>query len=494
MNSTNAQTTRHNRQIAAWLFVCCLMVYGMVILGGVTRLTGSGLSMVEWDPIFGIVPPLDAASWDETFRLYQQSPEYQKINVGMDLDGFKRIYWFEYSHRVLGRTIGMVFLLPFLFFLARGRIQRPLIPKLVTMFILGGLQGVLGWYMVKSGLVDRPDVSQYRLTAHLGLAVAIYAYMLWVAFDLLFPRGSTYRAAAAPFAGWSLGLVLLVYLMILSGGLVAGTDAGFSYPTWPLMGPSFIPEGLYATAPAWLAAFEDVTTIQFNHRVFAYALFVLANLFALLVNIAFVPALIMVLKTPFTILAPVIFILCVIGGYAPTQDMHDVTHKLKGMKKPASRPRLHSFSEDDEAALYDATDELFGDFLFAAIHTGLRPFCELARMTADEVVETDHLDVVQIAALGPIAHQNPVGVHESWNRRPGECAEPTTSSLTAAESCGARPRVRFPEALACVPSTPGHISRGSIGSPTCRNRLHPVQRGLGVRPFCCREDARDRRT
>ena len=205
-----------------------------------------------------------------------------KVFLGMDLAGFKRIYWFEYSHRVLGRTIGTVFLLPFLYFLVKGWIQRPLVPRLITMFVLGGLQGLLGWYMVKSGLVNDPHVSQYRLTAHLGLAIVIYAYMLWVAFDLLFPRGERDNPAGR-YAGWSLGLVGLVYLMILSGGLVAGTDAGFSYPTWPLMGPSFIPEGLYATAPAWLAAFEDVTTIQFNHRVFAYALFVLANLFALLV-------------------------------------------------------------------------------------------------------------------------------------------------------------------------------------------------------------------
>ena len=152
----------HNRRIAVWLFVCCLMVYAMVILGGATRLTGSGLSMVEWDPIFGVIPPLDQQTWDATFALYKESPEYLKINIGMDLDGFKRIYWYEFSHRLLGRTIGIVFLIPFLFFLFKGWVQRPLIPKLTVMFILGGLQGVLGWYMVKSGLVDNPHVSQYR--------------------------------------------------------------------------------------------------------------------------------------------------------------------------------------------------------------------------------------------------------------------------------------------------------------------------------------------
>ena len=280
---TTAPQVTYDRQIAAWLILCAGVIFGMILLGGVTRLTNSGLSMVEWKPLMGVIPPLGEQAWLETFEKYKQYPEYQKVNMGMDLAGFKYIFMYEYLHRVLGRLIGVLYLLPLLFFLFKGRVRPGLAPKLWLLFFMGGLQGLLGWYMVKSGLVDRPDVSQYRLTAHLGLAMAIYAYMLWVAFDLLFPRGSTYRAAAAPFAGWSLGLVLLVYLMILSGGLVAGTDAGFSYPTWPLMGPSFIPDGLYATAPAWLAAFEDVTTIQFNHRMLAYALFVLANLFALLV-------------------------------------------------------------------------------------------------------------------------------------------------------------------------------------------------------------------
>jgi cytochrome c oxidase assembly protein subunit 15 len=184
-DKTTSPETRQHRLIAFWLLVCCAMVFAMVILGGVTRLTGSGLSMVEWDPIFGIVPPLDETAWNETFELYQQSPEYKKINAGMDLAGFKNIYWFEYSHRVLGRTIGTVFLLPFLFFLVKGWVSRPLIPRLTGMFVLGGLQGLLGWYMVKSGLVDNPHVSQYRLTAHLGLAIVIYAYMFNVAMELL---------------------------------------------------------------------------------------------------------------------------------------------------------------------------------------------------------------------------------------------------------------------------------------------------------------------
>jgi cytochrome c oxidase assembly protein subunit 15 len=280
---SDSRQATYDRQIAAWLILCAAVIFGMILLGGVTRLTNSGLSMVEWKPLMGVIPPLSEQAWQETFDKYKQFPEYQKVNRGMDLEGFKSIFLFEYLHRVLGRLIGVIYLLPMLFFLFKRRARPGLAPKLWLLFVLGGFQGLLGWYMVKSGLVDKPDVSQYRLTAHLGVAVAIYAYMLWLVFDLLFPRGSTYRVAAAPFAPWSLVLLALVYLMILSGGLVAGTDAGFSYPTWPLMGPTFVPEGLYSTSPAWLAAFEDVTTIQFNHRLFAYFLFVVINLFALLV-------------------------------------------------------------------------------------------------------------------------------------------------------------------------------------------------------------------
>ena len=275
----NIQDT--NRQIACWLLVCAATIYGMILLGGVTRLTHSGLSMVEWKPLVGIIPPLSEAAWQATFAKYQQFPEYQQVNVGMQLAEFKSIFLFEYGHRVLGRLIGVIFLLPALYFWWRGKLNRGLTPKLALMFLLGGLQGLLGWYMVKSGLVNEPQVSQYRLTAHLGAAVIIYAYILWVAFDLLWPS----RMAPAPTA-WlgrcAMGLTVLLFLMILSGGLVAGTRAGFAYSTFPLMGDSFIPPGLYSTSPAWLAMFEDITTVQFNHRIFAYTLFVLITTFVVL--------------------------------------------------------------------------------------------------------------------------------------------------------------------------------------------------------------------
>ncbi len=274
MSETLAETprTRHNRQIAGWLFVCCLMVFGMVILGGVTRLTGSGLSMVQWDPIFGIVPPLDETEWNATFDLYRQSPEYRKINIGMDLDGFKNIYWFEYSHRVLGRTIGTVFLLPFLFFLARGWIERPCLPRFAAMFVLGGMQGLLGWFMVKSGLVDNPHVSQYRLTAHLGLAILIYAWMLHVALGLWFSAGR-HIAVTRGTRRYITLLTGLVFLTILSGGFVAGLKAGFAYNTFPLMDGHWVPEVIFMLDPVWRNFFENIATVQFDHRVLATLVF-----------------------------------------------------------------------------------------------------------------------------------------------------------------------------------------------------------------------------
>lgn len=258
------------RAVIVWLIVCCTLVFAMVVLGGVTRLTRSGLSIVEWQPIVGTLPPLTDAQWEATFAKYRQTPEYLKVNLGMSLAEFKSIFWVEYAHRLLGRTIGLAFLLPFLYFLARRRIERRLAPKLVALFVLGGLQGALGWYMVASGLVDNPHVSPYRLTAHLGLAVLIYGYMLWIVFDL---------ARGAPAAGMDSGVrryawvyTALVFVMILSGGFVAGTRAGFAFNTFPLMNGAWVPPGALALEPWWRNPFENVATVQFDHRLIAYML------------------------------------------------------------------------------------------------------------------------------------------------------------------------------------------------------------------------------
>jgi len=263
---TSPQQPQFNRQVAYWLLGCAAVIVGMILLGGITRLTNSGLSMVDWKPLVGIIPPLSHADWQEMFFKYQQYPEYQKTNFTMTLEEFKPIFMYEYLHRVLGRFIGIIFVLPFLFFHFTKRITPGLTPRLLVMLILGGSQGLLGWYMVKSGLVDNPHVSQYRLTAHLGLAVFVYGFILWTAMDLL----ATKRSQPNHLKRFSYGLSGLIFLMILSGGLVAGTRAGVPYPTWPLMGDSFIPPGLYSLQPAWLSAFEDMVTIQFNHRMLAY--------------------------------------------------------------------------------------------------------------------------------------------------------------------------------------------------------------------------------
>jgi cytochrome c oxidase assembly protein subunit 15 len=271
MTQLNPTQANNDQLIARWLLICALVIFGMILLGGVTRLTDSGLSMVEWKPLMGIIPPLSQHDWQDLFLKYQQFPEYQKINLGMTMSEFKFIFMFEYLHRVLGRLIGLLFFIPFVYFYFSGRISPQLLPKLLLMLVLGGCQGLMGWYMVKSGLIDVPHVSQYRLTAHLGLAIIIYGFIIWTAFGLINKPSDQPSGLGKP----ACILSGLVFLMILSGGLVAGTKAGYAYSTWPLMGDHFIPMGLYDMSPAWLSAFENITTIQFNHRMFAYLIAIL---------------------------------------------------------------------------------------------------------------------------------------------------------------------------------------------------------------------------
>ena len=259
----------------------------MVILGGVTRLTGSGLSMVDWRPITGILPPLSDEAWERTFEMYQESPEFQKKNAFMNVDDFKGIFWLEYLHRLLGRTIGIVFLVPFLIFVWQGHIRRDEWLKYGAMFVLGGLQGVLGWYMVKSGLVDNPAVSQYRLTAHLVAAFLIYAYMLWVAMSLLWPSESDRKH---PWYGKSVALTAMITLTVISGGFVAGLKAGKIYNTFPMMGNYWIPPDFLALEPWWRNFFDNLATVQFDHRVLAITTFALIVAFWFRVPKANLPA------------------------------------------------------------------------------------------------------------------------------------------------------------------------------------------------------------
>jgi len=274
------QDQSSRRVLASWLLLCCALLLAMVVVGGVTRLTHSGLSIVEWQPIVGTVPPLNPAQWDEVFQKYQQTPEFQQVTRGISLAEFKEIFWWEYAHRLLGRAIGMVYLLPFLFFLARKKIDQSLLLKLAGIFLLGGLQGAMGWYMVKSGLIDDPRVSQYRLTAHLGLAFLIYAAMFWVALGLLFPK------TAAPADEKSRSLVRLawvltglIFVMVLSGGFVAGIRAGFAYNTFPLMNGHWIPPEIFMLEPWYLNFFKNMATVQFDHRLIAWLLAFLVPLF-----------------------------------------------------------------------------------------------------------------------------------------------------------------------------------------------------------------------
>ncbi|MGB0085972.1 MAG: COX15/CtaA family protein [Rhodomicrobiaceae bacterium] len=261
--------------IRLWLFSVAALVFAMVLVGGATRLTGSGLSITEWQPILGAIPPMSAADWQDAFEKYKQIPEYQFINKGMSLEAFKAIYWWEWSHRLLGRFIGAAFFVPFLIFWIRGAIPLRLFPKLIAIFLLGGAQGALGWYMVQSGLADRTDVSQYRLAAHLGMAVLIYGAILWVAYgvgertELAFPLPAVLKVTAG-------ALVYLVFLQIILGGFVAGTDAGLSHNTWPLMDGAIIPDGLGVMQPWYLNPFENVLTVQFDHRMAAYAIALVA--------------------------------------------------------------------------------------------------------------------------------------------------------------------------------------------------------------------------
>ncbi|WP_062011014.1 COX15/CtaA family protein [Aureimonas sp. AU4] len=274
---------RNRRLVRIWLYAVALLILTLVVVGGATRLTESGLSITEWKPIHGVVPPLSTAEWQEEFDLYRQIPQYQQLNRGMSLDEFKTIYWWEWAHRFLARSVGFAFAVPLAFFWLTGRLEGWLKPRLVFLLALGGVQGGIGWWMVASGLVNRTDVSQYRLAVHLTMACIIFASTLWIA------RGLQARPLARPAPSGSMRVGLLLVAMALVqiylGGLVAGLNAGLSFNTWPLMDGQIVPGNLFAMSPAWRNVFENVMTVQFVHRCGAYLLFTVALIHAVAARI-----------------------------------------------------------------------------------------------------------------------------------------------------------------------------------------------------------------
>jgi cytochrome c oxidase assembly protein subunit 15 len=265
-----------DRGVAVWLFVIAGMIALMVLVGGLTRLTGSGLSITEWRPVTGAIPPLSEADWQAEFAKYQGSPQYDLLNRGMGLAAFKTIYWWEWTHRLLGRLIGVVFAIPFLAFLWQRRIDRARAGRLAVIFLLGAAQGALGWWMVQSGLEEtRVAVSQYRLAAHLGLAIILFGYILWTALEVLGVRptgiatASRFRLPVLVFAG-------LVFIQMLLGAFVAGLDAGLAFSTWPTYGDAWIPPGLYDLSPWWINHFKNHALVHFQHRTMGYVVALMA--------------------------------------------------------------------------------------------------------------------------------------------------------------------------------------------------------------------------
>ncbi|WP_292349723.1 COX15/CtaA family protein [Mesorhizobium sp.] len=264
---------RNRAQVRGWLYFVLLVLFALVLVGGATRLTESGLSITEWQPIHGVIPPLNDAEWQEEFQRYQQIPQYAELNKGMSIAAFKSIFWWEWVHRILARSVGLVFALPLLLFWATRRIERGLGPKLVGILLLGGLQGAIGWWMVASGLVDRVSVSQYRLATHLTLAALIFTATMVVARGLAPHSEPAADRSMQRLAGV---IVLLALVQIYLGGLVAGLDAGLSYNTWPLMDGRLVPGDLLLLEPAWRNFFESPKTVQFVHRIGAYTVFAVA--------------------------------------------------------------------------------------------------------------------------------------------------------------------------------------------------------------------------
>ena len=278
LDETRSASTPSRRPIRIWLGVVAAMIVCTLLVGGATRLTESGLSITEWKPVSGMLPPLSAQAWDQEFDAYKKIPQYREMNAGMSLSEFKTIFWWEWAHRLLARSIGAVFLLPFLYFLMRGGLGSALKRRLWVLFALGGLQGAVGWWMVKSGLTARVSVSQYRLAIHFLLALLIFSAIVWTMRGLT-PR-VTKAIASARAVLTSKILLGLVFLQLYFGALVAGLRAGKIYNTWPDIDGGFIPplDQLFFEQPWWRNFFDSTLTVQFTHRMIAYTLFAVALL------------------------------------------------------------------------------------------------------------------------------------------------------------------------------------------------------------------------
>jgi len=266
------------RPVRWWLWFVAFLIALMVLVGGATRLTDSGLSITQWDPISGIIPPFSQASWLLEFEKYKSTTEYQTVNLGMSLSQYQFIFWWEWGHRFLGRMIGLAVFIPLVWFWLTGRLNSWLKPRLLILLFLGGFQGFIGWWMVKSGLADRVDVSQIRLAVHLTMACFLFAMTIWLARSISDHSGDPLYGKK----GQALSLIALVFLQIFIGGLVAGLDAGMAYNTWPDMNGAFLPAGLWAITPAWQNLLDNAVTVQFFHRLTAYVLWAMCILHAVI--------------------------------------------------------------------------------------------------------------------------------------------------------------------------------------------------------------------
>ncbi len=273
-----------SRPVAVWLLAVAAMILAMIALGGATRLTGSGLSIMEWAPLSGALPPMSEAEWQRLYDLYRTIPQYELINAGFGLEGFKSIFWLEWLHRLWGRLIGLAFALPLAWFWLRGRLPPRMGGRLVLLLLLGAAQGGVGWFMVASGFdADRTTVSPYRLVVHLALAFLLFGVVLWTAFGLLWPRPAAAEASRR-LRRAVLATTVLAGATMLAGGFVAGLRAGLTYNTFPLMDGALVPDGYAALTPVWLNAFENIAAVQFNHRLLATATLASALLVALRAN------------------------------------------------------------------------------------------------------------------------------------------------------------------------------------------------------------------